>query len=47
MRREYQGALVSCRDSFAVVDLPTGAHQLALDVAKTGHLVDEDALPLF
>ncbi|MDX2643478.1 hypothetical protein PV341_07795 [Streptomyces sp. PA03-1a] len=46
MRREYQGALVSCKDSFAVVDLPTGAHQLEL-VDEGGQIINGGAPPLF
>lgn len=47
MRAEYQGALVSCADSLAVVDLPTGAHQLELGADATGQVPADVAALLF
>ncbi|MEU0181403.1 hypothetical protein ABZ312_09460 [Streptomyces sp. NPDC006207] len=48
MRDDFAGILVSCSGSRAVVNLPAdGALQLELGADESGHVVDEDALPLF
>ncbi|MYX39045.1 MULTISPECIES: hypothetical protein [unclassified Streptomyces] len=48
MREDFAGVLVSCSGSRAVVDLPAdGDLQLELGADESGHVDDEDALPLF
>lgn len=48
MREDFSGVLVSCSGSRAVVNLPAdGALQLELGADESGHVMDEDALPLF